>query len=283
MKNIKCILCIVICIALVLFAFCGCTFNIDVAIENGEKSNAEAAAVPITATTAASTEVQIVAPTSATTQKEASVSDNSDSKVDAQKPTSREELVSAYNNCVAASGLNCSSVQQKIVSGTVGTKDNVVIDFSDPKYTEDEGEIAFRETFERNDINGIALTSLSPDDIENVSVSGNTVTFNLKDFSASESVTGEMHGYLNIVDTARSEEIGMSVKNAVPNAPGKVKLKSTAVSMSNGVLAAEFNDDFTQLKSVNFSSEESVNAAFSYLLLTITADLKYNITSEYKP
>lgn len=207
---------------------------------------------------------------------------NNDSKSAVKKPSTSAELIAAYNSAITTKKLSCASVRQKVASGTVGTKDNVVIDFSEPKYTEVESDIAFRETFERNDKNGMSLTALSSSDVESVSVKGNTVTIKLKSYSASESVSGGTHGYLNVVDTARVAEIGTAVKNAVPDAPGNVKLKTASLSFSNGVITAEFSDDFTQLKSVKFSCTETINASFSYLVLTVIADLKYNITSEYK-
>lgn len=212
----------------------------------------------------------------------AEVTSKNGGTVSVKKPSSREELISAYNSAIKAKKLNCTSVRQRVASGTIGTKDKVVIDFSDPKYTTVDTEIAFRETFERNDKNGTALSALSSADINSATVSGNTVTFKLKNCSASESLSGGTHGYINVVDAARAEKIGLAVKNAVPDAPGSVKLKSASFGLSNGVITAEFNDDFTQLKSVKFSCAESVNAKFSYLVLTIIADLRYNVTSEYK-
>ncbi len=192
----------------------------------------------------------------------------------AKKPSTSEELIDAYNKALSAKKLTCTSVKQKVTEGTLGTKDKVVVDLSK------DSEAEFRKTFERDDKNGAALPELSASDVKNATVSGNKVTITLNDVSTSASLSNSVNGYVNIVDDARVKELVSAVAEAT-NVSG-VKVKSTDHNFTGGKIVAVFNDDFTELVSVSVTYKQAVNAKMSWTLLTIVADLKYNITTEYK-
>ncbi len=192
----------------------------------------------------------------------------------AKKPSTSDELIAAYNKALSAKKLTCTSVKQKVTEGTLGTADKVVVDLSQ------DSEAEFRKTFERDDINGASLPELSASNVKNATVSGNTVTISLNDHSTSASISNSVNGYVNIVDDARVKELVSAVAEAT-NVSG-VKVKSTDYNFTDGKIVAVFNDDFTKLISVSVTYKQAVNAKMSWTLLTIVADLKYNVTTEYK-
>ncbi len=191
-----------------------------------------------------------------------------------KKPSTSGELIDAYNKALSAKKLTCTSVKQKVTEGTLGTKDKVVVDLSK------DSEAEFRKTFERDDKNGASLPELSASNVKNATVSGNTVTITLNDHSTSASLSNSINGYVNIVDNARVNDLVAAVAKAT-NVSG-VKLNSTNYNLTDGKIVAVFNDDFTKLVSVSVTYKQAVNAKMSWTLLTILADLKYNITTEYK-
>lgn len=200
----------------------------------------------------------------------------------AKAPSTQAEWLDAYNRALAAGGLACQSARQSLQSGTIGLRSKPVIDFSDPKYTTVDSEIAFRETFERDDKNGAALAALTSADVQSVQGAGTTLTVTLRDCEKTDFTGQTAGGYVNILDAARAEELGVSVKNAVPDAPGSVKLKTSTVTLTGGKLVAEFNDDYTRLISVTVTGSERVQADFSYTLITVVADLSYELESIYR-
>ncbi len=192
----------------------------------------------------------------------------------AKKPSTSEELIDAYNKALSAKNLTCTSVKQKVTEGTLGTKDKVVVDLSK------DSEAEFRKTFERDDKNGASLPVLSASDVKNATVSGNTVTITLNDHSTNASLSKSVNGYVNIVDDARVKELVAAVAEAT-NVSG-VKVNSADYNLTDGKIVAVFNDDFTKLVSVSVTYKQAVNAKMSWTLLTILADLKYDVTTEYK-
>ncbi len=192
----------------------------------------------------------------------------------AKKPSTSNELIDAYNKALSAKNLTCTSVKQKVTEGTLGTKDKVVVDLSK------DSEAEFRKTFERDDKNGASLPVLSASDVKNATVSGNTVTITLNDHSTNASLSNSVNGYVNIVDNARVNELVTVIAEAT-NVSG-VKVNSTDYNLTGGKIVAVFNDDFTKLVSVSVTYKQAVNAKMSWTLLTILADLKYDVTTEYK-
>ncbi len=192
----------------------------------------------------------------------------------AKKPSTSNELIDAYNKALSAKNLTCTSVKQKVTEGTLGTKDKVVVDLSK------DSEAEFRKTFERDDKNGASLPVLSASDVKNATVSGNTVTITLNDHSTNASLSKSVNGYVNIVDDARVKELVAAVAEAT-NVSG-VKVNSADYNLTDGKIVAVFNDDFTKLVSVSVTYKQAVNAKMSWTLLTILADLKYDVTTEYK-
>lgn len=205
-------------------------------------------------------------------EKESQTKENQKNSV--KKPETSEEIIEAYNKALSAKMPACTLVKQKVTEGTLGTKDKVVVDLSQ------ESEAEFRKTFERNDKNGAALPSLSASDVKSASISGNTVTITLNNLSTSGSLSKSVNGYVNIVDDARVKELVAAVAEAT-NVSG-VKVKSADHSLTDGKIVAVFNDDFTKLVSVSITYKQAVNAKMSWTLITILANLKYDVTTEYK-
>ncbi len=199
-----------------------------------------------------------------------------------QKPATGQEALAVFNSIIGSRRLSCAFIEQKLTNGTIGTRDTVYIDFSDPKYQQVESEIDFREGFERSDKNGAALLKISSSDAASTQLNGTTLTVTLKDRSVSDFTGSSVNGYINIVDAARAQELGTKVKNILPALPGSVKLNSSALNLKGGKIVAQFNDDFTQLASVKISYSEGINAEFKYLGIHIIANLNYNITAEYR-
>ena len=233
-----------------------------------EEPAATSAPAATTAPAAAPTEAPAAAPTEA--------------PAGAKAPATQAEWLDAYNRALSASGLACQSARQSLKSGTIGLRSKAVIDFSDPKYTTVDSEIAFRETFERDDKNGAALAALATADVQSVQGAGTTLTVTLRDCEKTDYTGQTLGGYVNILDAARAQTLGESVKNAVPDAPGSVKLKTSTVTLTGGKLVAEFNDDYTRLISVTVTGSERVQADFSYTLITVVADLSYDLESVYR-
>ena len=235
------------------------------------KTQAPAPTEPSAATTAPA--AVTTAPAAAPTETPAAA---------AKAPSTQAEWLDAYNRALSAGGIACQSVRQSLKSGTIGLRSKAVIDFSDPKYTTVDSEIAFRETFERDDKNGAALAALASADVQSVQGAGTTLTVTLRDCEKTDYTGQTLGGYINILDAARAQTLGESVKNAVPDAPGSVKLKTSTVTLTGGKLVAEFNDDYTRLISVTVTGSERVRADFSYTLITVVADLSYGLESVYR-
>lgn len=233
-------------------------------------------------TTDTVTEVQAVVeeavsetqPEGTTDKTAAEKTTKSASGASAKIPANSDELIAAYNKAIGARELVCSSVQQKIAEGTLGTADKVVVNLID------DGEADFKNKFERSDTNGMALAAISESDVKNVSINGNTATINLNDCSISDSVYNGSKGYANIVDTPRVKELVEMVESGV-NVSG-VKIKSTSLSMSNGQITVGFNNDFTSITYIKITYNQAIYVKMGWTVLTIIADLKYNISSEYK-
>lgn len=187
-------------------------------------------------------------------------------------PQTLEEIVLAYNNALKNSFLSCTSMKQTVTKGYIGT-DKTGVNLMD------EGEEDFRKTFEQNKKDGSKLTPLSKADVATAKLNGNVATIELKDYKAASLQVNEK-GYLNVVDDKRVEELVEAVKEMV-NVKG-VKIKSNDYSLSKGKLIITFNDDFSEILSVDFSGKQTVNTKMSYLIFTIVADLSYDLSSSYR-
>ena len=192
-------------------------------------------------------------------------------------PQSKEELIAAFNNA-GGSRLSCTSSSQKITSGKLWMGDNSdeYIDLLAPDQT------TLLAKFEKTASSGVQLPALSAGNVASASVSGTTVTFTFNSTTADhDSVAQGMAGYVNIIDQSRTEELVAGVKEYA-GVPGSVKISSVSHSLYDGKLTVEFNSDFTQVTSVKFTARQHVQAQMRYLIMTINADLNYDLTSEYK-
>ncbi len=189
-----------------------------------------------------------------------------------------EDLVADYNSALGSSTLTCSSRSQKIGNGKLWIGDNS--DGAINLLAEDQKELLAK--FEKSDAAGNKLTALNVADVESVSVKGNTVTYTLKSSATKNTATNGQGGYINIIDTARTEELVESVKSFV-NVKGNVKIESSNYAMSAGKLIVTFNNtNHQKIESVSFSGKQNVKARMKYLVVTINADLDYTLASEYK-
>ncbi len=189
-----------------------------------------------------------------------------------------EDLVADYNSALENNTLTCSSRTQKIGNGKLWIGDNY--DGAINLLAEDQKELLAR--FEKSDAAGNELTALNVADVESVSVKGNTVTYTLKSSATKNTATNGQGGYINIIDTARTEELVEGVKSFA-NVKGNVKIESSNYAMSAGKLTVTFNNtNHKKIESVSFSGKQNVKARMKYLVVTINADLDYTLASEYK-
>lgn len=218
-------------------------------------------------------------------QKDDTVTEGSAQRVSetaSKRPTNSDEAFHLFNSLIGSQQLRCTSVQQKIADGTIGVKnaDTPTIDFADPKYTSDPNEVKFKESFEQNDKNGVALSAVFTSDISKAAFSGNTLTLTLKEHTITGDMTKSTNSYFNAVDSARVKEL---VKNVEQGAGvSGVKIKATTHNLSNGKIVAEFNEDFTALTSVNVVFTQKVLAETTFTVFKIDANFTYNVTAEYK-
>lgn len=262
-KFIRCIS-VLLALTLVVTAFAAC----------GKKDEAPSSTEPSTEN------VSMTAP-----QKDDTVTEVSAQRVSetvSKRPTNSDEAFHLFNSLIGSQQLRCTSVQQKIADGTIGVKnaDTPTIDFADPKYASDPNEMKFKESFEQNDKNGVALSAVSTSDISKTAFSGNTLTLTLKEHTITGDMTKSTNSYFNAVDSARVKEL---VKNVEQGAGvSGVKIKATTHNLSNGKIVAEFNEDFTALTSVNVVFTQKVLAETTFTVFKIDANFTYNVTAEYK-
>ncbi len=194
-------------------------------------------------------------------------------------PQSTEDLIAAFNQGGAVN-LRCTSSSQTLTAGKLwmGDKTDEAIDALAPDQT------ALRAKFEKTASGGAQLPSLSAGNVASTSVSGTTVTFKLKDASAThDSAAQGVGGYVNIIDRDRTLELVQGVKDLVNLSNANVKVDSASHSLSGGTLTVEFSSDFSKVSSVKFTARQHVRATMTYLIaIKINADLNYDLTAEYR-
>ena len=60
-----------------------------------------------------------------------------------------------------------------------------------------------------------------------------------------------------------------------------MKLKSVTHTLTDGALTVVFDSGLTRMESARFTAKQHARAAISYLV-TVEADLAYDLTSEYR-
>lgn len=201
-----------------------------------------------------------------------------------QKPTSSRtvpqttaDCITAYNQALQKHAPKCTASAQKITKGKLwlGNDTNASIDL----LAGDQTELLAK--FEQNNVSGTSLTQLSASDVSAAKISGNTVVFTLGSISTSDSISQGKGGYLALIDDARTKELVSGVKEYA-NVSGDVKITSAAYRLSEGMLTVTFNEDFTEIQSVQYTGKQNVTAKMRYLVMTINADLDYQLSAEFK-
>lgn len=287
MKNFIRFISIILAVSICMTAFAACGNSSD--DENNDVTSTEENVNILVDETINSSEnfVEPEKPSSDLTDKntDAEPTDNvlPENANEVKKPVNGVEALEIFNKILVLQKLGCNSVQQKIVSGTIGLKnsDEPTIDFSNPKYSSDPNEIKFKNGFERSDSNGVALSSLLTSDINETVLNGNTLTITLKDCTFTDNMSNNLNGYFNAIDTLRVKELVKNVENGA--GVSGVSIKKTTHNLSNGKIAALFNDDFTKLISVKVSFTQRILVETTFALaIKIDADFKYDVSAEYK-
>ena len=189
-------------------------------------------------------------------------------------PRSTEEWINLYNT--AADGLQCTYSVQQLTAGEIRAGSIVSVDILS------DGAQSLRAKAEKRENGGSSLPHLSPLDVSSVQKEGAAVTFRLKDItlSAQEAEQGR-GGYVNIVDQDRATAIINGAKEYFHIVNADVKLKSVTHTLTDGALTVVFDSGLTRMESARFTAKQHARAAISYLV-TVEADLAYDLTSEYR-
>lgn len=189
-------------------------------------------------------------------------------------PRSTVEWINLYNT--AADGLQCTYSAQQLMAGEIRAGSIVSVDILS------DGAQALRAKAEKTENGGSSLPHLSPTDVSTVQKEGAAVTFRLKDItlSAQEAEQGR-DGYVNIIDRTRALAVIDGAKEYFHIANADVKLKSVTHTLTDGTLTVVFDSGLTRLESARFTAKQHARAVMSYLV-TVEADLAYDLTSEYR-
>lgn len=197
-------------------------------------------------------------------------------KTPVKKPDSKADIISAYNKAIGTSSLSRRKMTQTL------TKGNIAIPGGYDIMAADKAEV--RNKINVNDTSKAAsdLKALNSANVASATRSGNTVTINLNSASAGlNDITNGKGGYVGVVDKARTDFIVKTIVADIGVNANNVVIQSANYTLSNGVIKATFNDDFTKITKVTFSGNESMNGVVKYKVLTIKADVACKLTSEY--
>lgn len=188
------------------------------------------------------------------------------------KPDSKADIISAYNSAVTSSGLSRTSMSQKLTKGFISV---VKYDITASEHASVLNQINVNNTSKT----ASDLKALSSSDVASATRNGNTVTIKLNTVSGKSSVSNGTGGYVGVIDNSRTNEIVNIITNDI-NVDG-VTLASSSYTLSNGVITATFNDDFTKITKVTFTGSETFAGKLKYLVMSISADVAADLSSTY--
>lgn len=186
-------------------------------------------------------------------------------------PNSQADIVAAYNNAVAKSGLSRTALSQTLTKGTVSV---VNYDIMAGEHANVRNQINVNNTSKT----ASDLKALSSSNVKTATRSGNTVTITLNNFSGS-SVSNGSGGYVGVVDDARRDQIIDIISGDI--GVSGVKLASGTYTLQNGVIKATFNDDFTKITKVTFTASESYVGKLKVAFVSVDANVALNISATY--
>ncbi len=188
------------------------------------------------------------------------------------KPDSKSDIISAYNSAVTTSGLSRTSMSQKLTKGFISV---VSYDIMASEHAGVLNQINVNNTSKT----ASDLKALSSSDVASATRNGNTVTIKLNTVSGKSSVSNGTGGYVCIIDNSRTNEIVNIITDDI--GVNGVTLASSSYTLSNGVITATFNDDFTKITKVTFTGSETFAGKLKYLVMSINADVAANLSSTY--
>lgn len=188
------------------------------------------------------------------------------------KPDSKSDIISAYNSAVTTSGLSRTSMSQKLTKGFISV---VSYDIMASEHAGVLNQINVNNTSKT----ASDLKALSSSDVASATRNGNTVTIKLNTVSGKSSVSNGTGGYVGIIDNSRTNEIVNIITDDI--GVNGVTLASSSYTLSNGVITATFNDDFTKITKVTFTGSETFAGKLKYLVMSINADVAANLSSTY--
>lgn len=192
------------------------------------------------------------------------------------KSESKQSLVDLYNRSISKNNLDRISMSQKTLSGTINLGGQK-IDLSEEK---NQGLREQTQTSDNSKSN-CSLMKLSADNVETAEKINNCIVFRLKNYSSGINISQGAGNYYGIVEKERTEEI---LNNAVKylKLPGTVSVKSGEYSLSDGVITAYFEKDFTSLKKITFSGREDVSGKVNYLIIEAKINISFSLSSCYE-
>lgn len=231
----------------------------------------------LTTSTPVSSTENISETTQASTQQDTTApSLNEEKTTKKATPETKQELITAFNASLQKKAPSCSSSSQKLSSGKLwlGNNSEKHIDL----LADDQAEL--RSGFEQENAGLFSLSELNDSNVASATKKGTTVTYTLSNSTAQNALEQGEDGYLAVIDTNRTQELVSSVKKYA-NVSGNVKISSSTYSMQNGTFVVTFNDSFSEIKSVKYLASQNVTAQMKYLIMTINADLNYNLYAEF--
>lgn len=192
------------------------------------------------------------------------------------KSESNQSLVDLYNRCISENNLDRISMSQKTLSGVINLGGQK-IDLSEEK---NKGLREQTQTSDNSKSN-CSLIKLSANNIETAEKINNRIVFRLKNYSSGIDISQGAGNYYGIIEKKRTEEI---LNNAVKylKLPGTVSVKSGEYSLSDGVITAYFEKDFTSLKKITFSGREDVSGKVNYLIIEAQINISFSLSSCYE-
>lgn len=193
-----------------------------------------------------------------------------------QKSESKQSLVDLYNRSISENNFKRISMSQKTHSGTINLGGQK-IDLSEEK---NKGLREQTQTAD-NSKSSCPLMEISADNVETAEKINNCIVFRLKNYSSGIDISQGAGNYHGIVEKKRTEEI---LNNAVKylKLPGTVSVKSGEYSLSDGVITAYFEKDFTSLKKITFSGMEDVSGKVNYLIIKAKINISFSLSSCYE-
>lgn len=193
-----------------------------------------------------------------------------------QKSESKQSLVDLYNRSISENNFKRISMSQKTHSGTINLGGQK-IDLSEEK---NKGLREQTQTAD-NSKSSCPLMEISADNVETAEKINNCIVFRLKNYSSGIDISQGAGNYYGIIEKKRTEEI---LNNAVKylKLPGTVSVKSGEYSLSDGVITAYFEKDFTSLKKITFSGREDVSGKVNYLIIEAQINISFYLSSCYE-